>query len=80
MRGGAGLSVGAEGVAGFIHFEVSRIVILAFLVFVCFINVFYFVFEVAKLDTVDGTDIDFPVAALIRLLARFRGAVILALR
>ena len=72
--------MGVEGVPGFVHIRIFRIVIRAFLAFVCFINIFYFVFEVAKLDTLDGTDIDFPVAALIRLLARFRGAIILALR
>ena len=80
MQGGGGLSVGVEGVSGFVHIQISRIVILAFLIFVCFINIFYFIFEVAKLDSLDGTDIDFPVAGLIRLLARFRGAIILALR
>ena len=80
MQGGAGLSVGVEGVSGFVHSQISRIVILAFLVFVCFINIFCSVFEVAKLETLGGTDIDSPVATLIRLLARFRGAIILALK
>ena len=76
----AGFTIGPQGVSGFFHIEISRIVIICFLIFFTYVTFLDFVFSASKFEPEGRTDLEFPAAILTRWVARYRGWILLALR